>query len=239
MTLSPLWAAIGRTLRDEIGLGHVQVGDKLPTEADLARRFGVNRHTVRRALKSLAEEGLVHARRGAGVFVAAQPTEYPMGRRVRFHQNLRAAGRLPAKEVLSLATRPADETEATMLELDPGAEVHIYDGLSTSDNRPLALFRSTFPAAPLPGLPAALEQNGSVTAAFAACGIPDYTRVSTRISASLATATQAVHLQVKEGDPILRTISLNADPEGVILEYGQTWFAADRVTLTISNEEHE
>ena len=69
---------------------------KLPTEAALAARFGVNRHTVRHGLASLSDEGLVHARRGAGVFVAADVTEYPIGRRVRFHQNVKAAGKEPA-----------------------------------------------------------------------------------------------------------------------------------------------
>ena len=90
MAKDALWSAIARTLADEVGAGHYHPGDKLPTEAVLAARFGVNRHTVRRALGALAEQKLVHSRRGAGVFVAQRPTDYPLGRRVRFHQNVLA-----------------------------------------------------------------------------------------------------------------------------------------------------
>ena len=63
----------------------------------------------------------------------------------------------------------------------------------------------------------------------------DYTRASTRINAKLANATQALHLRVAEHAPILRTISLNVDSNGTPLEYGRTWFAGDKVTLTLSD----
>ena len=66
-------------------------------------------------------------------------------------------------------------------------------------------------------------------------GVTDYTRASTRINAKLASATQALHLRVAEGAPILRTINLNVDDQGQPLEYGRTWFAGDKVTLTLAD----
>ncbi len=235
MPRTPVWRAIATTLIDEIGQGRYAPGDKLPTEAELSRRFGVNRHTVRRALGHLGEEELVHARRGAGVFVAGRPTDYPMGKRVRFHQNLAAAGRMPAKDILSLETRAADPAEMDALALEPGAQVHAYEGLSLADTQPIALFRSVFPAARFPDLLPALEEDRSVTKSLARFGVADYTRASTRITAKLATATQALQLRVAEGAPLLRTVGINQDPEGRPIEYGTTWFAGDRVTLTMSD----
>src|SRR6056297_3575317 len=180
---TPIWKTIHAALTGEVAQGRYRPGDKLPTEAALSRRFGVNRHTVRRALSRMAEEGIVHSRRGAGVFVAHDATEYPIGRRVRFHRNLQAAGRMPAKEILSLETRAADPREAEALDLDEAGRVHVYEGLSLSDGQPVALFRSVFPAERFPGLPAALERHRSVTAALAEFGIGDYTRASTRLTA--------------------------------------------------------
>jgi GntR family phosphonate transport system transcriptional regulator len=93
----------------------------------------------------------VHARRGAGVFVQHRQMPYPIGKRVRFHQNLMAAGRVPEKRVLLLQTRSASPREAEALDLAEGARVHVYEGLSLSDEVPIALFRSVFPArAPAP-----------------------------------------------------------------------------------------
>jgi GntR family phosphonate transport system transcriptional regulator len=224
-------------LTEDIAQGRYDTGDKLPAEAQLAARFGVNRHTVRRALAEMAAGGLVHSRRGAGVFVAAKPTDYPIGKRVRFHQNISKGGRIPAKQILTTETRAAATGEAAALGLEPGDQVHVYDGLSLADGQPIALFQSIFPAERFPGMLTALEETQSVTAALKRCGIEDYTRSETRITARQTTATQALHLRIPEGAPILRTTGINVDSEGSPIEYGRTWFAGDRVTLTVGGDD--
>jgi GntR family phosphonate transport system transcriptional regulator len=232
-----LWRSIADELRAGIAAGVYPEGARLPTEAALSARFGVNRHTIRRALASLVEEGLVHTRRGAGAFVAARPTDYPIGRRVRFHRNLAAAGRMPGRRILNLETRPAAPDEAEALALGPGAPVHCCDGLSFSDGLPIAVFRSVFPAEGMAGLPEALRAEGSVTRALARMGVADYTRASTRLTAVAATATQALHLRLREGAPVLRSVALNVDGAGRPVEFGTTWFAGERVTLTVSPDD--
>lgn len=239
ITKTPLWQSIAETLTADIASGRYGPGDRLPTEAELSARFGVNRHTVRRGLAVLADEGLTHARRGAGVFVAQRPTDYPLGRRVRFHQNIRAAGRLPSREILLAEVRTADAREAEMLRLPERARVISVDSLSYADSQPVALARSVFPADRFPRLLTALQEESSVTAALARNGVPDYIRAHTRVNAKRASATQATHLRLREGDPILRTVSLNLDPEGQPVEYGRTWFCGDRVTLTLGEEDTE
>ncbi len=234
---TPIWKAIVTSLSNDIAEGIYQQGDKLPTEAVLAMRFGVNRHTVRQAMKALADEGIVHARRGAGVFVTMKPTDYPIGRRVRFHQNLAAAGRIPTKEVLLLETRTAHLSEAEALCIPTGTSVHVYEGLSSVENTPIALFRSVFPAERFPDMLEHLTNDPSITSALAQSGVADYTRASTRVNAKHATVTQALHLRIAEHAPILRTISVNTDTNGHPIEVGRTWFAADKVTLTFSDPE--
>ncbi|MBO6602058.1 MULTISPECIES: phosphonate metabolism transcriptional regulator PhnF [Paracoccaceae] len=237
MGRTALWTSIRDTLTGEIGAGRYAPGDKLPTEAELAARFGVNRHTVRRALAALAEIGTVHARRGAGVFVTHQPTYYPIGKRVRFHQNLIAAGREPRRRSLHRATRAADAREADALGLKPGDPVHVSEGVSFADDQPIAVSRAVFPAERFPDLLTHLARTGSVTAAFRAEGLMDYTRSWTQLTALAASPTQAGHLHLQPGAPILRTVGLSVDPEGRPVEYGRTWFAGDRVTLTLAEGE--
>ena len=237
MPRKPVWSAIADTLRDELARGLYAPGDRLPTEAEFSRRFGVNRHTLRRALAALADEGLVHARRGAGVFVAARPTEYPLGRRVRFHQNLIASGRSPSRRITRLETRAAAADEAEALRLRAGDEVHVIEGISLADGQPIAVFRSVFPGLRFAGLLAAMEGQTSVTAAMAACGVSDYTRAETRLTARLADPVLALALQVPPGAPLLRSVAVNVDSAGVPVEQGTTWFAGDRVTLTVAPDQ--
>ena len=230
---TPIWQAIANALRSDLAEGRYNPGDKLPTEAALADRFGVNRHTVRHGISALVGEGLVRTRRGAGAFVAATPTDYPIGSRVRFHENLIAAGRRPEKQVLALDERAATAGEAQALQIEAGAPVCAYHGLSLADGQPIAIFESLFPLLRFPTITAALNETSSVTQALSIVGIEDYTRAATRLTAVRATATHALHLQLSEGDPLLRSSSVNHCEAGLPVEYGRTWFAGDRVTLTL------
>lgn len=230
---TPIWQAIANTLRNDISEGRYQTGDKVPTEASLAARFSVNRHTVRHALAHLVDEGLVRTRRGAGAFVAARPTDYPIGARVRFHENLLAAGRRPAKRILDIETRAATAGEARALGIAVGDKVCAYHGLSLADETPIAVFESIFPIERLPGIDQALTEVSSVTEALIRVGVNDFTRASTRLTAVRADAAQAIVLHLREGDPILRSTGVNVDEHGIPVEYGRTFFAGDRVTLTL------
>ncbi len=236
MVHEPLWSAIAATLTGEIAAGHYHPGDKLPTEAALSARFGVNRHTVRHAIAALSERGLVHSRRGAGVFVAQRPTDYPLGRRVRFHQNVLAAGQTPSRRISRKETRSCDAEEARALGLRAGDPVHVVEGVSLADNQPIAAFRSLFPAARFPDLQDRLAQTGSITEALSASGVFDYTRAETRLTAQLADPVLALSLNIRPAAPVLRTVAVNVDPKGVPVEHGTTWFAGERVTLTLADQ---
>ncbi|ETX27753.1 phosphonate metabolism transcriptional regulator PhnF [Roseivivax isoporae] len=231
---TPIWKAIADRLEAEIAQGLYPPGAQLPTEAVLSARFGVNRHTVRRALGDLGTRGIVRSRRGAGVFVASVPTDYPLGRRVRFHRSLAEGGHLPERRVLRVETRPATPREAEVLQLGPDDPVVVYEGLSLSDGQVIALFETAFPSARLPGIAEALARHTSVTEALRAAGVDDYVRAETRITAERANAMQALHLGLDEGDPILRTVSRNDDLAGVPVEHGNAWFAGDRIALTLA-----
>ena len=237
MPRDTLWTAIAEALRDDIAAGAYGPGARLPTEAALSARFGVNRHTLRRALADLAEAGLVQARRGSGVYVTARPTDYPLGRRVRFHRNVADSGRTPSRRITRAETCPAGPEEAEALDLDRGAPVHLVEGVSLADGVPLAVFRSVFPAARFAGLLPAVAAGGSITAALAACGVADYTRRETRLTAKLADPVLALALQVTPGAPVLRSVAVNVDAAGVPVEHGTTWFAGDRVTLTVAADQ--
>jgi GntR family phosphonate transport system transcriptional regulator len=231
-----LWTSLRDALAADIAAGRHPTGARLPAEAQLAQRFGVNRHTVRRALAALADEGLVQARRGAGVYVTGRVTEYPIRRRTRFTEALTSAGQRPEKQILRLETLPADRVEAEALGLATGAPVHVWEGISLADGVPISLFRSVFDATRLPGLKAALETHHSVTLALSAVGLGDYTRHSTRLSAELADPLRAGHLRLPVGAALLHSVAINIDPEGRVVEYGNTWFAGPRVQLTVSGD---
>lgn len=233
----PLWQSICDTLRADILQGVWHEGARLPTEAELAQRFDVNRHTIRRALQALAQEGLVQSRRGAGVFLRASPVRYPISARTRFRQNLLSAGRTPSRKMLSLTRQAASATDAQALELMAGAPVHVMEAVSFADDQPISLARSCFCATRFPELGAALENFGSVTRALAHMGVADYWRKSTRLTGHNATPVQARHLQLAPGDALILSEAINIDAAGTPLEYGRTYFAGSRVELVLEGSD--
>lgn len=234
-----LWQKIFDTLRTEITQGAWRAGARLPSEAALSTRFDVNRHTVRRALQALAEEGLVQARRGAGVFVKATPVRYQIGARTRFRQNLLSTGRTPSRKLLSLAKQAATPREAQALKLRAGAPLHVMEAISFADSMPISLARSCFCAKRFPDLADALRELGSVTEALASVGVKDYFRESTRLTGHNADALQARHLQISPGDALVLSEAINIDAAGDPLEYGLTYFVGARVELVLSGTDQD
>jgi GntR family phosphonate transport system transcriptional regulator len=227
-----LWQQIHDTLGSEIG-GRYPSGAKLPTEAELAQRFAVNRHTVRRALAALAEAGRIHVRRGAGAYVTQARLNYAIGPRTRFSQNLSAAGHTPERRLLRIETLAADPTERRYLGLPRGGKVHVAESVSHADGVPVAYKRMAFPAARLPDLPRLLTEAATITTALARCGVADYQRLWTRLTATRPGAIIARHLRMAETGPVLRSESLDVDTAEAPIEYGVAWFCSERIQLVV------
>ena len=143
-----LWQGIRDALSREVAVGRYAPGTKLPTEAALARRFGVNRHTVRRALAAFSEAGQIHVRRGAGAFVTPPRLDYAIGPRTRFSQNLTATGHTPARQILRIETVNAERPGAMIachLRMSETSPVLRSDSLDTdADGQPICYGISWF-----------------------------------------------------------------------------------------------
>jgi len=228
------WRQIADALREEIAGGLVAAGTRLPTEAELARRFAVNRHTLRRAVAALAGEGLVRADQGRGTFVAAPPLAYPITRRTRFTAAVVAAARTPARVLLDAAIEAATPALARRLALPAGTPLHRLETLSIVDGAPVAVSTGWLSAERFPDFPAALAETGSYTAAYERAGLADFVRLETRIRAAVAAPGDARRLGLADGAAVLVQDSIDGDGDGRPLECGHARFAADRVELTVA-----
>jgi GntR family phosphonate transport system transcriptional regulator len=225
------WRRIADGIEADLRAGRLGAGDQLPTEARLAERFGVNRHTVRRALAVLASRGLVRATQGRGTFVEAQPLPYPIGERVRFSEIVSGAGREASGELVASAEAEADPWVAGALAVSVGAPVLSMRTLRRADGTPIALGDLYVPLPRLSGLDGLFRELGSLTRAFAAKGIPDYVRASTRVTARPVDAEEAALLELAPGRIALAVESVNLDRERRPIQATRALMPADRVEL--------
>ncbi len=226
-----LWRQIVRTLEAEIAQGGHVPGGRLPTEAQMAARFGVNRHTVRRALEEMSRQGLVRIEQGRGSFVAEDVLDYQVAARTRFSEWIRRHNKEPSGRITELREMAADAAVAAGLGLRAGARVVMLERLGLADGRPVSLGNHYFSAARFPGLLAALRGSETITAALAAQGVADYRRQSTRISARLPTPGEALLLGMPRNRPLLIGESINVDAEGRVVEYGVARYPTPRVQI--------
>ena len=226
-----LWHRIAAALRAEIEDGRLAPGARLPSEAALAARFGVNRHTARHGLDALVREGLIESVQGRGSFVAEDVLDYAIGPRARFSEWVRRHNREPSGQVLRLAELPADAATARALGLAEGAAVILLERLGLADARPVSLTTHHFPASLGPGLLAALAEAAGISAALAAIGVPDYRRQTTRVTARMPTAAEARLLRIPRARPLLAAENINVDAAGRVVEFGLARYPTPRVQL--------
>lgn len=229
-----LWRQIADLIRLSISNGdHDQTG-MVPPETVLAAQFGVNRHTVRSALAALADEGLVQAIQGRGTMIQRKERlSFPISRRTRFSQGLGDQARDIEAKLLAHATLPAVGDVASGLQIAPGTACVQLDLVSSADGRPVSCSTSYFPMERFGQMAEQFERLGSITKAFAAQGLADYVRVSTELVARHADADELVLLRLSPGAIVIAATAINADPDGVPVQFSRTRFAADRVKLKL------
>jgi GntR family transcriptional regulator, phosphonate transport system regulatory protein len=208
-------------------------GMRLPSESELAERFGVNRHTVRQAIAALEDKGMFLVRQGLGTFVHEHVLDYSVGRRTRFNENLARLQIEGQSELLASAIEAAPTQTARALGIRAGQPVVRILALRSANGRPVSLGTHVFSAKRFPGIAERFAALGSVTRALEAEGVADYVRKHTRIFASMPDAEEALHLRQPRNRPILVTESVNVDRTGVPIEFGIARFAADRVQLVL------
>lgn len=228
-----VWHQIAEALRDDIKKKVFAPGNRLPSENELASRFAVNRHTVRRALAELESQGLVRADQGRGTFVVDDVVDYPLGKRTRFSENLRRLNKEPSREILQMLSEPATAQVARALGLPVGSPVVRIDTRNRADGVIISITDHYFPQRRFPDLMAVFEEAKSVTKAFARLGVTDYLRKRTSITARLPDAQEARLLEIPKNQPVLVAEALNVDADGKPLEFGLTRYAANRLQFVV------
>lgn len=226
-----LWRQIQEAVEGEIASGALKPGDRLPTEYELAERFRVNRHTVRRALSGLEEKALVRIEQGRGTFVQENVIDYAVKKRTRFSENLSRQARTASNRLIDTWTEPASAAIAEALSVKDGTPVAVIRAVGEVDGRPISNADHYFSADRLPAIADAFRRTHSITKSLKELGVSDYIRKVTRVTARMPTADEAKILQQPRTRPILVAESVNVTPDGQPVEFGITRFAGDRVQI--------
>jgi len=230
-----LWRQVADGIERGIADGRFAKGEKLPGEMEIAETYRVNRHTVRRALATLAERGMVRAERGSGTYVEAPRLAYPLRSRTRFSEIVGAGGQEPRGQLIDASEDSANRELARELGLKNGATLIRIESLRLADRTPICVSTSWLSAERFPNAGQVFAGARSMTKLLAHYGIRDYRRSSTRITAAIADASDAARLDLALGRPVLVVDSTDVGLDGTPLVTKRSRFAAERVEFLVEN----
>jgi GntR family phosphonate transport system transcriptional regulator len=231
----PVWRQIEKTLTEWIYSERYPPGSQFPPDRQIAEMLGANRLTVRRALSSLAQQGILRIEHGVGTFVERR-IQYAFGERVRFNKNLKANDFAASRKIRSKKIIEADDNLASKLEIEKNSAVIRMEITGHADDIPIGIGFKYFPYLRFPNLVAVFERTQSFTEAFREYGILDYIRKYTHIIGRMPTAAEARELRQSNISVVLAYESVDIDLEGTPISYQEGCFSGDRVMFTIEGE---
>ncbi|MCH8497377.1 MAG: phosphonate metabolism transcriptional regulator PhnF [Marinobacter sp.] len=229
----PIYIQIANHLEGEISR-NFQAGDNLPSEGELAARFGVNRHTLRRAIDELVNKGLVERRHGRGVFVLEGHLNYHLGAGTRFTETLSAKGHATTSRIVRMQRIIPSERVTERLSLPAGTPVFWIETLRTVDGKPLCVISHFLDADRFPAL-ATDYQEGSLHKFLRETYGCELRRSESFITAILPQGDDARLLEMPASRPVLRVKSINIDErDGRPVEYAISRLRGDGVELNVN-----
>ncbi|GAA5217258.1 GntR family transcriptional regulator [Streptomyces thinghirensis] len=221
----PLYYQLAQQLEAAIEQGVLAPGNLLGNEVDLSVRLGLSRPTVRQAIQSLVDKGLLVRRRGVGTQVVHSQVKRPL-ELSSLYDDLEAAGQGPTTRVVRNEGVPAPADVAAALGVAEGGEVTVLERLRLTHGQPVALLCNYLPATLLDLDDARLESTG-LYRMMRACGITLHSARQT-VGARSATREEADRLDEKEGAALLTMQRTAYDDTGRPVEYGTHIYRASR-----------
>jgi GntR family transcriptional regulator len=178
---------------------------RLPPEADLAVQLGVSRTTIRAALQSLADDGIVSRRRRHGTVVNRHVLRSSMAlnRLVSFRALIEQSGHEPSVDPQVHRAQAADEDAAEALGLDPGTPCLIVKRLLRAGGEPVIHITDTVALDRLPADLGAIVDADSTFDFLAANGVGVVDHVRAEIVPRVADERQPRELEVAPGTPYI------------------------------------
>ena len=220
------YQAIAAAVRDRVREGHYGPGRLLPSEAELSAEFEASRVTIRRALETLRDDGLIAARQGFGWFVASEPLRQTLGELHTIEGQLEESGIVTERRIIEFAFGRAPAAVRKALSTD---QILRVKRVNMADGEPFAVVTVWCPAE----LAQSLSRRDVERSPFYELLGVSLRGATQTIGADLVASDDAALLGVPEGSPVLVCERLTTDVDGRPVLFSHHVFPAHRTEFVV------
>ncbi|CAM4075839.1 GntR family transcriptional regulator [Streptococcus penaeicida] len=229
----PAYIKIHDAIKKDIDDQVWAIGDRLPSERDLADHFAVSRMTLRQAITLLVEEGILERRIGSGTYVSSQRVQEKMRGTTSFTEIVNSQGKKPSSKLLSYQRQLASDTEIKELNLEVTDYVVRMERVRYADNVPLVYEVASIPEKFIKNV-----KREDITEHFFKTLVANGYEIGKSrqtIYAKTASERVATYLGVSRGHAILALTQVSYFSNGNPFEYVRSQYVGDRFEFYLEN----
>jgi GntR family transcriptional regulator len=229
----PLYHQLELVLKAEIESGRWQPEAQLPTESQIAERFGVSKITVRQALQALAEQGYISRQQGRGTFVGRRKFDEGPRELTSFTEEMRRHNLIATSLVLGQIVVAADARVSDALRLSTAEPVFVLRRLRLANGEPMGVQTAHIPASLVPGLEKDNLENMSLYETLQGRFGLYPARARETYFAALADQAAADLLGIAIGSPVFAVERVTLLPNQKPFEFVQSTMRGDRYSIVL------
>lgn len=235
---SPMYLQLREVIRNKIEDGEYPPGTAIPTEKELAETYGLNRLTVRSAIETLANEGILKKIQGKGMFVMGEKIEKTLDTLGGFKQVFKDRHMKPNTRILAKGIRKAGIKFGDIFRISPEENIYYIKSLCSADGTPYSIDEIYIPQCILPKL------KGVDLSVFTLDEVYEFYNIE------IKTANQTLGLtQLEQSDAKLLGINselavmlfeaVSYDANGRVIEFSRTYSRADICSFTATFQNND
>ena len=229
----PAYIQIHDQIKSEIDQKIWKIGERLPSERDLAEKFQVSRMTLRQAITLLVEEGVLERRVGSGTFITSTRVQEKMRGTTSFTEIVKSQGKVPSSQLISYRRTIPNEQEVAKLGITPTENIIRMERVRYADQVPLVYEVASIPEKFIKDF-----KKEEITSHFFQTLQQHGYRIGKSqqtIYARLAKEKIAHYLEVEKGHAILALTQVSYLEDGTAFEYVKSQYVGERFEFYLEN----
>lgn len=229
-----VYEQIYRILMNKIMTGEFKANQKFPSECELSRFFRVNRHTIRKAIEKIRNEGYVYTIKGRGTFVSSKKIPYKVSAKTRFTESILNLGHEPDAELIDSYEILAEREIREKLRLRRNTKVLVLEILRYVDKTPFCYSKSYLSFDRFSKIRNFIKGTFSLYKILREVYHIEPFRASSIFEVELPGSYELRLLGISNKTPLLTVKSLAVDRDGTPVEYCMTKFRGDLCSVYLN-----